>query len=217
MSKIKRYDGFIWSIIILAVPNLSSLFLHWIFQNLDVYVTLWILGNIVLAFLCVLYLKKYHLMELFRFDKPKVSKFAWMILAFFVLFLWTIVSSQIFPLSQNNQLLDQAALSSPYLARLIPFMVVLVAPIYEEISIRALPMQLLKPYARYGLDILIPSAIFACAHLHGLVLSDFISYFAPGIVYALLIRKTKSIYYSMGLHVMWNGFGYLVNFLSKIL
>lgn len=217
MLRRKRYDGFVWSGIILVAPILYGKIIDLMFSSAALNFTFWMLGYIVLAFLCVLYLKKESKMDLFQFGKPNLSKIAWMLLSFFVLLLWAIVCYRLFPVSQNTKLILDDWTSSSYMRLLMPFVAIIGAPIYEEITIRALPMQLLKPYARYGLDIIITATIFACGHMHGLMYSDFVSYFVTGIVHALLIRKTKSIYYSIGLHSMWNGFIYLGRLLVGIL
>ncbi|WP_079067035.1 CPBP family glutamic-type intramembrane protease, partial [Streptococcus pneumoniae] len=45
---------------------------------------------------------------------------------------------------------------------------------------------------------------------HGWVLTDFVFYMGGGLIFVVLFRMTKSIYWPIGLHIVYNGIGQLL-------
>ena len=54
--------------------------------------------------------------------------------------------------------------------------------------------------------------LFGVSHIsnHGWVLTDFVFYMGGGLIFAVLFRMTKSIYWPIGLHIVYNGIGQLL-------
>ena len=83
------------------------------------------------------------------------------------------------------------------------FYPVIAGPTFEEIIYRGLVM---------GLDVLGSAALFGVLHIssHGWVLTDFFVYMGGGLIFAVLFRVTKSIYWPIGLHIVYNGIGQIL-------
>lgn len=74
-------------------------------------------------------------------------------------------------------------------------------------------MLLMETYFKaspYYLDVLISASVFAVSHiLPGGNLQAFGIYAIPGALYALTYRLTRNIYWSIIIHVIWNGYVYV--------
>ncbi|TCD46788.1 CPBP family intramembrane metalloprotease [Streptococcus sp. X16XC17] len=79
-------------------------------------------------------------------------------------------------------------------------------PIFEELLYRGLIMTQFFKNSPLYLDVLLSAIIFSLSHLiiSHLSLLDFLIYFNIGLVFALIFRKTKNIYYSVMLHMVVN-------------
>ncbi len=92
------------------------------------------------------------------------------------------------------------------------FYPVIAGPIFEEIIHRGLVMTALEKGKKWGLDVLGSAILFGVSHIsnHGWVLTDFFVYMGGGLIFAVLFRMTKSIYWPIGLHIVYNGIGQLL-------
>ena len=92
------------------------------------------------------------------------------------------------------------------------FYPVIAGPIFEDMIYRGLVMTALEKGKKWGLDVLGSAALFGILHIsnHGWVLTDFVFYMGGGLIFAVLFRMTKSIYWPIGLHIVYNGIGQLL-------
>lgn len=82
------------------------------------------------------------------------------------------------------------------------------APIFEEIIYRGLAMTALEKGKAWGVDVLGSAALFSVLHVidYGWSWTDFLFYFVPGLIYGVFFKVTKSIYWTIGAHMAYNGF-----------
>lgn len=73
-------------------------------------------------------------------------------------------------------------------------------PIFEDMIYRGLVMTALEKGKKWGLDVLGSAVLFGVSHIsnHGWVLTDFVFYMGGGLIFAVLFRMTKSIYWPIG-------------------
>ncbi|VPR23607.1 putative metal-dependent membrane protease [Streptococcus pneumoniae] len=92
------------------------------------------------------------------------------------------------------------------------FYPVIAGPIFEDMIYRGLVMTALEKGKKWGLDVLGSAVLFGVSHIsnHGWVLTDFVFYMGGGLIFAVLFRMTKSIYWAIGLHIVYNGIGQLL-------
>lgn len=92
------------------------------------------------------------------------------------------------------------------------FYPVIAGPIFEDMIYRGLVMTALEKGKKWGLDVLGSAALFGILHIsnHGWVLTDFVFYMGGGLIFAVLFRATKSIYWPIGLHIVYNGIGQIL-------
>ena len=93
-------------------------------------------------------------------------------------------------------------------------------PLMEELIYRGLLQHAFFKHSRFGLDLLLPSILFALPHFSSLPsLLDIFVFVTSGIIFASLTRYTKSIYPSYAVHVINNivaTLPFLVTFLHRI-
>ena len=91
----------------------------------------------------------------------------------------------------------------------------LIAPIVEELVFRGLLMTSLSRFKKYYLDVVVSSTLFSLIHVlqYGWVLTDFIVYAGAGLLFGMLFRYTRSVYWPMALHILWNTFLIVVSLL----
>ena len=78
-------------------------------------------------------------------------------------------------------------------------------PLMEELIYRGLLQHAFFKHSRFGLDLLLPSILFALPHFSSLPsLLDIFIFATSGIIFASLTRYTKSIYPSYAVHVINN-------------
>ena len=78
-------------------------------------------------------------------------------------------------------------------------------PLMEELIYRGLLQHAFFKHSRFGLDLLLPSILFALPHFSSLPsLLDIFVFATVGIIFAGLTRYTKSIYPSYAVHVINN-------------
>ena len=91
----------------------------------------------------------------------------------------------------------------------------LIAPIVEELVFRGLLMTALSKFKKYYIDVVVSSTLFSLIHVlqHGWITTDFILYFVMGLIFCMMFRYTRSIYWAIALHASWNTFLLIVSLL----
>ena len=140
--------------------------------------------------------------------KFKVSYLFYFFLALLAFFVWNFVTFFIFPSTQNeiSYQLDLPTFTGSTAFLMYFFYPVIAGPIFEEMIYRGLVMTALEKGKKWGLDVLGSAALFGILHIssHGWVLTDFFVYMGGGLIMAVFFRVTKSIYWSIGLHIVDN-------------
>ena len=146
--------------------------------------------------------------------KFKGSYLFYSFLALLAFLVWNFVTFFIFPPTRNE---ISYQLSTPNFTGATAFLMyffypVIAGPIFEDMIYRGLVMTALEKGKKWGLDVLGSAALFGILHIsnHGWVLTDFVFYMGGGLIFAVLFRMTKSIYWPIGLHIVYNGIGQLL-------
>ena len=138
-------------------------------------------------------------------------------LSFILMFLWVNITTRIFPSTQNGSAIVKEAANLTGISYFITRILYgsLIAPIVEELVFRGLLMTALSKFKKYYIDVIISSTLFSLVHVlqYGWVLTDFIVYAGAGLLLCMLFRYTRSIYWSMALHILWNTFLIIVSLL----
>ena len=138
-------------------------------------------------------------------------------LSFILMFLWVNITTRIFPSTQNSSAIKEAVANLTGISYFVTRILYgsLIAPIVEELVFRGLLMTALSKFKKYYIDAIISSALFSLIHVlqYGWVLTDFIVYAGAGLLLCILFRYTRSIYWSMALHILWNTFLIIVSLL----
>ena len=208
---ISRYYFFVAILLVIAYQEFSSLILYSDFAaSLSGFA--FYLSDMMLNFLVVLF----ALLAMIwsgRWQQINSRKFKgtylfYSFLAFLALFIWNFVTFFLFPPTQNGLAYQLAA---PTFTGATAFLMyffypVIAGPIFEEMIYRGLVMTALEKGKKWGLDVLGSAALFGILHIsnYGWVLTDFFVYMGGGIIFAVLFRVTKSIYWPIGLHIVDN-------------
>ena len=208
---ISRYYFFVAILLIIADQFLIRLLLH---SDLaaDLSDFAFYLSRLMLHFLVVLLIfivmvwsGKWQQINSRKFKGSYLFYFFLALLAFLV---WNFVTFFIFPPTRNE---ISYQLSTPNFTGATAFLMyffypVIAGPIFEEIIYRGLVMTALEKGKKWGLDVLGSAALFGILHIssHGWVLTDFFVYMGGGLIFAVLFRVTKSIYWPIGLHIVDN-------------
>ena len=146
--------------------------------------------------------------------KFKRSYLFYSFLALLAFVAWNFVTFFLFPPTRNEISYQHAA---PTFTGATAFLMyffypVIAGPIFEDMIYRGLVMTALEKGKKWGLDVLGSAALFGILHIsnHGWVLTDFVFYMGGGLIFAVLFRVTKSIYWPIGLHIVYNGIGQLL-------
>ena len=214
---ISRYYFFIAILLVIVYQEFSSLILYSDFAaSLSGFA--FYLSDMMLHFLVVLF----ALLAMIwsgRWQQINSRKFKgtylfYSFLAFLALFIWNFVTFFLFPPTQNGLAYQLAA---PTFTGATAFLMyffypVIAGPIFEEMIYRGLVMTALEKGKKWGLDVLGSAALFGILHIsdYGWVLTDFFVYMGGGIIFAVLFRVTKSIYWPIGLHIVYNGIGQIL-------
>ena len=138
-------------------------------------------------------------------------------LSFILMFLWVNITTRIFPSTQNSSAIKEAVANLTGISYFVTRILYgsLIAPIVEELVFRGLLMTALSKFKKYYIDAIISSALFSLIHVlqYGWVLTDFIVYAGAGLLLCMFFRYTRSIYWSMALHILWNIFLIIVSLL----
>lgn len=181
------------------------------FYSLQVLLVL-ILGTVATITL----VKSEHWKECGRFQF-RWSYLGVFLLSFFLLFVWANLTTYIFPRTQNGSTVVEVATNltgiSYFVTRILYTSII--APVSEEVVCRGLLMTSLSKVKRYYLDVLVSAAIFGAMHVlqYGWITTDFIKYFGMGLIFCMMFRYTRSIYWAIALHASWNSFLLIVTLL----
>lgn len=146
--------------------------------------------------------------------KFKGSYLFYSFLALLAFVVWNFVTFFIFPPTKNeiSYQLDVPTFTGATAFLMYFFYPVIAGPIFEDMIYRGLVMTALEKGKKWGLDVLGSAVLFGVSHIsnHGWVLTDFCVYMGGGLIFAVLFRVTKSIYWPIGLHIVYNGIGQLL-------
>ena len=138
-------------------------------------------------------------------------------LFFALMFLWANITTQIFPSTQNGSAIVKEAANLTGISYFVTRILYgsLIAPIVEELVFRGLLMTALAKSKTYYVDVIVSSTLFSLIHVlqYGWVLTDFIIYAGAGLLLCMFFRYTRSVYWSMALHILWNTFLNIVSLL----
>ena len=146
--------------------------------------------------------------------KFKGSYLFYSFLALLAFVVWNFVTFFLFPPTKNeiSYQLDVPTFTGATAFLMYFLYTVIAGPIFEEMIYRGLVMTALEKGKKWGLDVLGSATLFGILHIsnHGWVLTDFFVYMGGGLIFAVLFRVTKSIYWPIGLHIVYNGIGQLL-------
>ena len=138
-------------------------------------------------------------------------------LSFILMFLWVNITTRIFPSTQNGSAIVKEAANLTGISYFITRILYgsLIAPIVEELVFCGLLMTALAKFKTYYVDVIVSSTLFSLIHVlqYGWVLTDFIIYAGAGLLFCMLFRYTRSVYWSMALHILWNTFLIIISLL----
>ena len=214
---ISRYYFFVAILLVIVYQYFSGLVLHSDFavslSDFSYYFSDMILNFFVvlLALVAMIWSGKWQQINSRKF---KGSYLFYSFLAFLALFIWNVIKFFLFPPTQNGLAYQLAA---PTFTGATAFLMyffypVIAGPIFEEMIYRGLVMTALEKGKKWGLDVLGSAVLFGVLHIsnHGWVLTDFFVYMGGGLIFAVLFRVTKSIYWPIGLHIVYNGIGQIL-------
>lgn len=218
MGKItSRYYFFIAILLVLAYQYLSGLVLSsdfaLVLSDFGYY-----LSDMMLHFL-VVFIAFFAMVKSGKWQKIKSRKFKgsylfYSFLALLAFVVWNFVTFFLFPPTKNEiaYQLDVPTFTGATAFLMSFFYPVIAGPIFEDMIYRGLVMTALEKGKKWGLDVLGSAILFGVLHIsnHGWVLTDFFVYMGGGLIFAILFRVTKSIYWPIGLHIVYNGIGQIL-------
>ena len=146
--------------------------------------------------------------------KFKRSYLFYSFLALLAFVVWNFVTFFLFPPTRNEISYQHAAPTFTGATAFLMYFLypVIAGPIFEDMIYRGLVMTALEKGKKWGLDVLGSATLFGILHIsnHGWVLTDFFVYMGGGLIFAVLFRMTKSIYWPIGLHIVYNGIGQIL-------
>ena len=214
---ISRYYLFVALLLAVAYQEFSSLVLYSDFaaslSDFSYFFSDMMLNFLVvlLALIAMIWSGKWQQINSRKF---KGSYLFYSFLALLAFVIWNFVKAILFPPTQNG---ISYQLAAPTFTGATAFLMyffypVIAGPIFEEMIYRGLVMTALEKGKKWGLDMLGSAALFGILHIssHGWVLTDFFFYMGGGLIFAVLFRATKSIYWPIGLHIVYNGIGQIL-------
>ena len=218
MKKLIRSNHFFIAILlVIAYQYLSGLVLSSDFalglSNFGYYLSDMMLHFLVVlfAFIIMIWSGKWQKINSRKF---KGSYLFYSFLALLAFVAWNFVTFFLFPPTRNEISYQHAA---PTFTGATAFLMyffypVIAGPIFEDMIYRGLVMTALEKGKKWGLDVLGSAILFGILHIssHGWVLTDFVFYMGGGLIFAVLFRMTKSIYWPIGLHIVYNGIGQIL-------
>lgn len=151
----------------------------------------------------LLYVQGYR--DILTFRKPALKTVGKIVLGFVAKLVWAIFVYHFLTSTRNEEVLDSWNYTGVQLLFYNLYLVVY-APICEELVFRGYLMKSLSRLSDYYVDVLISAGLFSLGHvlLNGWVFNDFLVYLGSGLIYAILFKKSETIYPVVILHVMWN-------------
>ena len=214
---ISRYYFFVAILLIIADQFLIRLVLHSELaadlSDLAFYLSRLMLHFLVvlLIFIVMVWSGKWQKINSRKF---KGSYLFYSFLALLAFLVWNFVTFFIFPPTRNaiSYQLDLPTFTGATAFLMYFFYPVIAGPIFEEMIYRGLVMTALEKGKKWGLDVLGSAILFGILHIssHGWVLTDFFVYMGSGLIMAVFFRVTKSIYWPIGLHIVYNGIGQIL-------
>ncbi|MFS9257625.1 lysostaphin resistance A-like protein [Streptococcus infantis] len=208
---ISRYYLFVTILLVIAYQYFSGLVLHSDLaaglSDFGYYFSDMMLNFLVvlLALVAMIWSGKWQQINSRKF---KGSYLFYSFLALLAFFVWNFVTFFIFPSTQNeiSYQLDLPTFTGTTAFLMYFFYPVIAGPIFEEMIYRGLVMTALEKGKKWGLDVLGSAILFGILHIsnHGWVLADFFVYMGGGLIFAVFFKVTKSIYWSIGLHIVNN-------------
>ncbi len=166
---------------------------------------------VLFAFIIMIWSGKWQQINSRKF---KGSYLFYSFLALLAFVVWNFITFFLFPPTRNEISYQHAA---PTFTGATAFLMyffypVIAGPIFEDMIYRGLVMTALEKGKKWGLDVLGSAILFGILHIssHGWVLTDFVFYMGGGLIFAVLFRVTKSIYWPIGLHIVYNGIGQIL-------
>ena len=200
------------------LPELGAVqitkFLEW---GIDGYYSISAVGEVTLLVMFVCWLKKKKMLYIFETKGSKKSRFFYLVFALVA----TYFDRQLVDAFQlqfhhfiDNKYIFQDLLSALYsngqptfLSTVLKFsLIVVVAPILEEIVLRGYFMNIFFPNSKYYLDVILSALIFGISHLvfsHRDPIS-LIIYSLGGLFFALVYRWTKNLKITILCHSFFN-------------
>lgn len=176
-----------------------------------------ILTTIILSFVAM-YLHKDEL----KLDWSKLKKRNWIICGFIGLFLILFISTSLSLLilkgnpeqSSNQQYIE--TLSTPIVTNILPLVIVLFAPILEEILFKGYLIKTLSTKWNTYLLAILSILLFSFMHLHSITeLKAIIPYFAISFVTTFyFFKKDYNIWYPIIIHVLNNLLAQIIMFVK---
>ena len=214
---ISHYYFFIAILLVIAYQYFSGLVLHSDFaaglSDFAFYLSDMMLNFLVVLLALIVMIQSGKWQQI-NSRKFKGSYLFYSFLALLAFFVWNFIKFFLFPPTQNaiSYQLDLPTFTGPTAFLMYFFYPVIAGPIFEEMIYRGLVMTALEKGKKWGLDVLGSAALFSILHIsnYGWVLTDFFVYMGGGIIFAVLFRVTKSIYWPIGLHIVYNGIGHLL-------
>ena len=214
---ISHYYFFIAILLVIAYQYFSGLVLHSDFaaglSDFAFYLSDMMLNFLVVLLALIVMIQSGKWQQI-NSRKFKGSYLFYSFLAFLALFIWNFIKFFLFPPTQNGLAYQLAA---PTFTGATAFLMyffypVIAGPIFEEMIYRGLVMTALEKGKKWGLDVLGSATLFGILHIssHGWVLTDFFVYMGSGLIMVLFFRATKSIYWPIGLHIVYNGIGHIL-------
>ena len=214
---ISHYYLIIAILLVVAYQYFSGLVLHSEFaaglSDFEYYLSSMILHFLVvlLALIVMVWSGKWQKINSRKF---KGSYLFYSFLALLAFVIWNFVTFYLFPPTKNEiaYQLDVPTFTGATAFLMYFFYPVIAGPIFEEIIYRGLVMTALEKGKKWGLDVLGSAVLFGILHIssHGWILTDFVFYMGGGLIFAVLFRVTKSIYWPIGLHIVYNGIGQIL-------
>ena len=214
---ISRSYFFVAILLVIAYQYLSGMILSSDFV-LDLSDFAYYLSDMMLHFLVVLlaliFMVRSGKWQKINSRKFKASYLFYSFLALLAFVIWNFVTFFLFPPTQNeiSYQLDIPTFTGATAFLMFFLYPVIAGPVFEEMIYRGLVMTALEKGKKWGLDVLGSAALFGVLHIsnHGWVLTDFFVYMGGGLIFAVLFRATKSIYWTIGLHIVYNGIGQIL-------
>ena len=214
---ISRSYFFVAILLVIAYQYLSGMILSSDFV-LDLSDFAYYLSDMMLHFLVVLlaliFMVRSGKWQKINSRKFKASYLFYSFLALLAFVIWNFVTFFLFPPTQNeiSYQLDIPTFTGATAFLMFFLYPVIAGPVFEEMIYRGLVMTALEKGKKWGLDVLGSATLFGILHIssHGWVLTDFFFYMGGGLIFAVLFRATKSIYWTIGLHIVYNGIGQIL-------